>query len=248
MSVSELGRAGRLACCAVVVFSLIPAWGGLCAAEPLHAEAPEGAAHPQIEVRVHDEQQVEQAAAKIREALGPEAHVDVHYTGAPLGWKADLAIWSAVVFILFVLVLRKFAWDPLSAGLNSREERIRRDIEDAEQARRRAERMLDEHAAKLASVQDEVKEILAEARRDAEHTRQDIISDARNEAEASRQRAIVDIERARDQAMKELFDSMGDLVTQATAHVVGRSLGDADHDRLIDEALVQFREQAASRN
>ncbi|MEX1097863.1 MAG: F0F1 ATP synthase subunit B [Planctomycetales bacterium] len=183
-----------------------------------------------------------------------DVHDDSHHIGHagvdrdPAAVDPDLAIYTFVVFLLLLAILWKVAWKPIAVALDKREAAVRANIEAAEQARRRAERMLDEHAAKLASVQDEVKEILAEARRDAEHTRQDIISDARNEAEASRQRAIVDIERARDQAMKELFDSMGDLVTQATAHVVGRSLGDADHDRLIDEALVQFREQAASRN
>ena len=82
--------------------------------------------------------------------------------GVPMSFKTDLAIWSLVVFLLFVFVLKKFAWGPLSAGLDAREQRIREDIASAESARERAEAMLADHEAKLAGVQEEVKEILAE--------------------------------------------------------------------------------------
>ncbi|MEX0715781.1 MAG: F0F1 ATP synthase subunit B [Planctomycetaceae bacterium] len=193
--------------------------------------------------------------AEQADAHHDDAHHDhAHHIGHPEGEvrveavDPDLAIYTFVVFLMLFGMLYAFAWKPIAAALDKREAGVRKNIEDAEQARKRAERMLDEHAAKLASVQDEVKAILAEARRDAEHTKQDIITEARGEAEASRHRAIVDIERARDAAMKELFDRMTDLVSEATAHVVGRSLGDGDHNRLIDEALADFQRDRALRN
>lgn len=160
----------------------------------------------------------------------------------------DLVVYTIVVFLILFALLYIFAWKPIAEALDKREAGVREHIAAAELTRKRAEQMLDEHAAKLASVQDEVKAILAEARRDADHTRQEIVAEARAEAEASRNRAIVDIERARDAALKELFDRMGELVTEATAHVVGRSLNDADHGRLIDEALTQFQRDRALRN
>ena len=86
--------------------------------------------------------------------------------------------------------------------------------------------------------QEEVKEILAEARRDAEHTKNEIMAAAQSEAEATRDRALGDIERARDQALKDLFDQVSTQVTAATEHVLGRSLDAADQQRLIAEALA----------
>lgn len=160
--------------------------------------------------------------------------------GVPLDFAADLAFWSLVVFVIFFLVLKRYAWGPLSAALNEREAGIRKDIEDAEAARQRAEAMLAEHAAKLDQVQDEVREIIAEARRDAEHTKQDIVSEAQKEAEATKNRAVREIERARDAALKEMFDTLSSRVATATEHVLGRSVNNDDQDRLIDEALAQF--------
>jgi F-type H+-transporting ATPase subunit b len=54
---------------------------------------------------------------------------------------------------------------------------------------------------------------------------------------------VQDIERARDQAMDELFAHMGRVVSEATEQVIGRALTGADNDRLIDEALSGFAQR-----
>jgi F-type H+-transporting ATPase subunit b len=155
----------------------------------------------------------------------------------------DLALWSLITFVVFLFVLKKFAWGPLINGLDKREANVLDNIAAAEAARVKAEKMLAEHAARLDKVQDEVREILAEARRDAEHTKNDIMAAAQKEAEATRQRAVQDIERARDQALDELFAKMGRAVSLATEQVIGRSVTGADNERLIEEALNTFAER-----
>ncbi len=168
-------------------------------------------------------------------------HGDAHAApSAPLGFKADLAIWSLVTFVVYIVVLKKAAWGPLIQGLDTREGRMKQQLADAESARGNAEAMLADHAKKLDKVQDEVKEILAEARRDAEHTKQDIVAAANKEAEATRKRAVEDIERARDVAMKELFDFVSSNVIGATEHVLGRALSNDDQQRLVQDALSQM--------
>ena len=167
--------------------------------------------------------------------------------GVPLDFKADLAFWSLVVFLVFVSVLTKFAWAPLARGLDTRESRIRQDIADAEAVRVKAERMLTDHQQKLDKVQDEVKEILAEARRDAEQARINIVTDAQREAQATLQRSLTEIERARDQAKKEIFEQANDLIVASTEQVLGRSLNGQDQQRLIEEALSEFAGSPPSR-
>lgn len=158
----------------------------------------------------------------------------------PITWKTDLALFTLITFLLFLFVLKKLAWKPLIEGLDKREAKIFGALSEAEVARQKATKLLEEHQSKLDKVQDQVREILAEARRDAETTKTDIIATAQKEAEATRKRAIVDIERARDAALDDLFDHMEKAVGQATQTVVGRSLSGADHDRLIRESLAEF--------
>lgn len=181
-------------------------------------------------------------------ARAEEEHPPSHGAGAshaakpelPLKFQGDLALWSAATFLVFLFVLKKMAWQPLQDGMNAREAKIRQDLADAESNRLKAEALLREYEAKLAKSQEEVKEILAEARRDAEHAKQDIIATAERESSAMRQRAVADIERARDQALVELFDFVSKNVMQATEKVLGRSLSGGDHERLVKEALANL--------
>ena len=158
-------------------------------------------------------------------------------------WKSDLPLFTLITFLAFLFVLKKIAWKPMIEGLDKREAKIFGALSEAEVSRQKAAKLLEQHQQKLDKVQDQVREILAEARRDAETTKNDIIATAQKEAEATRKRAIVDIERARDAALDDLFDHMEKAVGQATQTVVGRSLTGADHDRLIRESLAEFTKQ-----
>lgn len=154
--------------------------------------------------------------------------------------RGDLALWSLVTFTLMMLVLGKFVWPSLNAGLVERERKIRQDIADAETNRHKSEAMVKEHEARLAKVQDEVREILAEARRDAEHAKLEIVTTAQKEAEATKHRAIAEIERSKDLALSELFEFVSSNVLNATEQVIGRSLTGTDHERLVQESLSQL--------
>lgn len=170
----------------------------------------------------------------------PAAHHEDESPKLPADPKGDLALWSAVTFLVFLFVLSKLAWKPLISGLNAREGKIRQDIADAEANRAKSETLFREYEAKLAKAQEEVREILAEARRDASHVKQDMIATAEKESAAMRERAVSEIDRARDHALGELFDFVSKNVMQATEQVVGRSLTGADQERLVKEALASL--------
>ena len=179
-------------------------------------------------------------AAHSDTAHGAEAHGGGHDAGLPMNWSKDLALFSLVTFAVYLIVLRVGAWGPLQAGLNERERGIRQNIADAEASRVKSAELLKEHELKLSKVQEEVRDILAEARRDAEHTKQDIMASAQKEADAMKHRAIAEIERSRDQALTELFDFVSTNVIDGTEHVIGRSLTADDQDRLVKEALTKL--------
>ena len=167
---------------------------------------------------------------------------------APEEFRSDLAIFTLLVFCGLMALLSKYAWGPITEALDNRESRIRQDITDAESAKLKSERLVGQHEAKLADVQEEVKAIIAEARTDGESTKADILAAANGEAEATRQRATDDIDHAKDIALKELFDSLSSRITGATEHVLGRTINDSDHERLVDEALAQFSESAGNKS
>lgn len=163
-----------------------------------------------------------------------------HAAGAPLHWKTDLALWSFIVFVAFVFVLKAFAWGPLIQALDERELRVVTAIDKAESKQKESEELVREHARKIEAAQDEIQAMMVEARSDADRIKQDVLEQARQEAESIKTHAIGEIDRARELALKDLFDQMNGRVIDATEQVLGRALNDSDRDRLITEALSQI--------
>ncbi|MEW6062201.1 MAG: F0F1 ATP synthase subunit B, partial [Bacteroidota bacterium] len=56
-----------------------------------------------------------------------------------------LIIWTIITFVLLVIVLGKIAWKPLLQALESREKEIAEALHAAEQAKKDAERMMQEN-------------------------------------------------------------------------------------------------------
>lgn len=169
-----------------------------------------------------------------------------HAAPSPLSVDPDLAIWTAVVFVLLVVVLRAFAWKPISEGLQRREENIAKNIAAAEQANEEARRLLAQYEQKLAAAGDEVRAILEEARRDAEHTQQEILAKARADAQAELDRARREIDQATQAAIKELSEHFADQVLAIAAKIVRKELQAQDHEALIGAAVDQLPAMAAA--
>src|SRR6476469_827879 len=87
---------------------------------------------------------------------------------SPFAGNLGNALWTLVIFAIVVIVLGKFAWGPVLALLQQREEFIHRSLSDAKRDRDEAEARLKEYAAKLQSAHGEASRILDEARREAE--------------------------------------------------------------------------------
>lgn len=160
--------------------------------------------------------------------------------GVPIGFQRDLALWSLIVFVLFLFVLKKFAWTPMIEGLDKREAGILKAIADAEDNRRKAQALLAEYDQRLKAAERTVQEMVAEARRDAERTSQDLIAGAQREVGAIRDRAKEDIRQAKNTALSEVFSQINSQVLLATEHVLGRAIQDGDQDRLVNQALAEI--------
>jgi F-type H+-transporting ATPase subunit b len=148
-----------------------------------------------------------------------------------------LMIWTIVAFLVTLFVLKKFAFGPIQQMIDERRERIRRSIEEAEHARSEARRLLEEHRALIGQARGQADQILSEARKVAEAQRQRV----KEETEADRQRRLEEtkrlIEAETQRALQQIRAEVADLTLIATAKVTGKVLDDADHHRLIEDAI-----------
>ena len=166
----------------------------------------------------------------------------------PLAVDLDLAIWTGVVFAVLLGVLSKFAWPAISAALDERESRIESNIADAAAKHEEAKQLLVQHEAKLASAADEVRALLDEARRDAEHTKSQILADAKKLADQERDRAVRDVERASDIAMKNLAETGANLAVDLAGKVIKQNISAEQQAELVRDALGRLAASSPSQN
>jgi len=165
----------------------------------------------------------------------------------PLAFQGDLALWTGVVFLLLMLVLWPF-WTKIAAGLEKREEGIADQIAQAEAANQQAKDLLAQYEQKLDGAKDEVREMMARARQDAEQTGREMLDKAKAEAEAEHQRALREIDAAAASAMKDLADRSASLAVDLAGRIVGATLKRADHAQLIEQAMGNLARQEPSSN
>ena len=79
-----------------------------------------------------------------------------------------LMIWTIVLFLITLYVLKRYAFGPIQKMIDERREQIRQSIEAADAARDEARKLLEEHKQLIAQARGEAEEILAEARRTGE--------------------------------------------------------------------------------
>jgi F-type H+-transporting ATPase subunit b len=151
-----------------------------------------------------------------------------------------LMIWTIVCFLITLFVLRRYAFGPIQKSIDERRERIRQSLDEADRAREEARKLLEEHRKLIGSAKTDAEEILAEARRVAEANERRM----RNELETDRQRRLEEtrkqIEAETRRALEQIRLEVVDLSLLAATKVTGKALDDADHRRLIDEAVADL--------
>jgi len=159
-----------------------------------------------------------------------------------------LMIWTIVCFLIALFVLRRYAFGPIQKLIDERRERIRRALEEADNAREEARRHLEEHRALVGQARGEAEEIRTVARQEADAQ----LRRVKDEAEADRQRRLEDTRRQIDaetrRALEQIRAEIAELSLVAAEKVTRRSLSDDDQRRLIDEAIGELDFSVLERN
>lgn len=158
----------------------------------------------------------------------------------PIVIDPELAIFTAIEFLLVLAILGKFAWNPIVEALDKREEEIAGQIKSAEESNQEAKRLLGEYEQKLQAASVEVQEMIARARQDAEVQASKIVSEANAAAANERDRSLKAIEAAKNSALRELADKTVDTAVGLARQVIQTNISPDDRRRLLDDALQQF--------
>ncbi len=144
-----------------------------------------------------------------------------------------------VAFAVLFVFMWKWVLPRFNQALDERRQKIQGDLERAEQTHLAAENELAEYRSKLSGARDDANRIIEEARKTADELRKDIQAKAEEEANATVARAGEEIRAERDRVFQELRTQVGEIAFTLAERVVGQSLDESAHRRLIEEYIDQ---------
>lgn len=148
-----------------------------------------------------------------------------------------LYIWTIIIFLVLLFLLMKFAWKPLLAMLEKREDNIRQALLDAEKAREELANVKEDTEKLLNEARNESQAIVAAGKKNAERMKDEIIEKAQSKSDALLADAKKQINLEKDRAIVEVRAEVVNLSLQVAEKLIRKNLSKDDNLKLINESL-----------
>ena len=160
----------------------------------------------------------------------------------PMDFKSMISLvpWTLIVFLGVCAILYKFAFGPITKALDEREQGIHSNIAAAQKQNDDAKDLLKQYQNKLDASKEEVRQIIENAKKDAQRQGEDIVAKARDAAGMERERAMKEIESATTSALQSIAERSATLATNLAGKMIRAEVRPEQHRSLIDAALEEF--------
>jgi F-type H+-transporting ATPase subunit b len=154
--------------------------------------------------------------------------------------NAGLMVWTLVVFIGLLFVLKKFAFGPLFAAVEAREKALEDAIDGAKRDREAAAALLAEQKTALDASRTQAQQIIADGRAVSEKMRADMLDETRKQQTELMEQARRDIEGEKAKAIAELRREAIDLAIVGAGKVIEQNLDSAGNRRIVEQFLASL--------
>ncbi len=135
-----------------------------------------------------------------------------------------LIFWMALIFLLTLIILKKFAWKPILKMLNEREKGIADSIESADRIKAEMAQMKYEHEEVLKEAKTERSKILKEAK----EAKDRIINEAKDQAKVEAKKIVdnaqIAINNQKEAAINEVKNQTGNLAIDIAEKILKSEL------------------------
>ena len=145
--------------------------------------------------------------------------------------------WVAVAFFVFMGLMFWKARKPVLDGLDSRAERIKSELDEAQRLREEAQKALAEYKRKQRDALKEAEEIVAHAKAEAERLRKSAEADLEASLKRREELAMAKIEQAELNAINEVRNQAVDVAVAAAAKLIAQQVDDKKAEELTSSAI-----------
>jgi F-type H+-transporting ATPase subunit b len=151
-----------------------------------------------------------------------------------------LITWTIVVFVITLLILRKFAWGPILSAVRGREQALLDAMAAAERDRNEAAKLVAEQKAAIEAARGEAQRFIAEGRATAESMRSEMLEQTRAQQAELLDRARKEIESEKVKAIEELRREAVDLALAGAGKLIGQKLDGAADRQIVETYLASL--------
>jgi F-type H+-transporting ATPase subunit b len=148
-----------------------------------------------------------------------------------------LIVWTIISFLVLLIILAKYAWNPILKVLGDREDQIRTALEQAERARMEAAEMMKQNEKNLARAEEEYQKMIREGKAFAEKIKDEIVVKAKQQAQQELKQAADEIQRNVEAAKLQLRSEVANLAIQATEKILEETLDETKRKKLTDSVI-----------
>ncbi|MGQ0641820.1 MAG: F0F1 ATP synthase subunit B, partial [Gemmatimonadaceae bacterium] len=178
-------------------------------------------------------------ATTLLTVLAPALAIAQEHEAPPnlLSPAGGLMFWTLLIFIALILLLGKFAYKPLLAAVEAREQSLQRALDEARRDREEAAKLLEEHQRQLDAARGEAQRFIAEGRITAEKMKAEMLEATRLQQQELLERAKRDIEQEKVRAIAELRREAVDLAIAGASKVIEKNLDSGANRQLVESFL-----------
>ena len=150
-----------------------------------------------------------------------------------------LLFWTSLVFLILLVLLRKFAWKPILEAVATREDNIAKALDAAKEAEEKMSALTAQNEELLKQAREERDVILKEAK----EAKESIVAEAKGVAQKEADRILVaaneQIANERMKAVTELKNQVGKLSLEIAEKILTTELNDKSKQEALVNNLVE---------
>ena len=153
-----------------------------------------------------------------------------------------LIFWTTIVFLLLVFILKKFAWKPILAAVDKRNESIESALKAADKAKKEMAELNADNEKILSEAKIERDALLKEAR----NMKTSIISEAKTQANSEAKKILItakeQIKNEKMKAITELKNQVAGISIEIAEKILKSELSDEKKQRELVARALKTRE------
>lgn len=156
----------------------------------------------------------------------------------------DTNLWMVASFVIFLYILVKAAKSALSSVVDTRIEKIKRELQESENLHTEAQELLAQYKRKHANALKEAKEIINNAELYATKIRKQAKKDLKENMTRREEQLQERIDLLKDNALLDIQRHAADIAIDVTREILLKNLDKKTDKTLIEETLVDIKKQA----